>query len=149
VILAFLRRLFTKDIGLKLMALLLALLSWFYIVKELNKGSEEETQFLKQILPTEAIVAKKLVIKPIFIGKPKWGFDIVRDKIITVPEYCIVVGSRDMLGKIKYAFTMPIEINNIDKTLSRSVPLSPIAPGVYMEETLVQVTAPVSKVQGR
>jgi len=141
----FLRKLFTKNISLKIISLFLALIAWFYIVKELHKGSEEDVQLLKQILPSENIVGKKLIIKPIFIGKTRWGYDIARDRVVVIPEYCIVVGTRDMLGKVKYVFTVPIDVAGIDKTFTKSVPLNPIAPGVYMEETLVQVTVPVER----
>ena len=51
--LKFIRDLFTKNIGLKFMALMLALALWFYIVNELKKGGEEERQLLTRILPRE------------------------------------------------------------------------------------------------
>ena len=51
--LKFTRKFFTKNIGLKFMALILALALWFYIVNELKKGSEEERQFLNRVLPRE------------------------------------------------------------------------------------------------
>lgn len=49
----FIRKLFTKNIGLKFTALILALALWFYIVNELKKGTEEERQFLNRVLPRE------------------------------------------------------------------------------------------------
>ncbi|MFA5147421.1 MAG: YbbR-like domain-containing protein [Candidatus Omnitrophota bacterium] len=140
-----LKDLFTKNIGLKIAALILALICWFYIVKELNKGTEEEQQFLRRILPTEGISSKKLTIKPIFVGKLRSGYRVIRDQVIVVPEYCIVVGTRDLLGKVRYAYTIPLDVGGASKTFTRSVPLNPIAPGVFMEETLVQVTVPIEK----
>ena len=137
--------LFTKNIGLKTVALILSLALWFYIVNELNKGTEEDKQLLKNILPSEGIAAKKLVIRPIFVGRPRLGYRIVNDKVLVVPEYCIVVGTRELLGKIRFAYTMPIDVSGAYKSVTSSVPLNPIAPGVYMEETLVQVTVPVEK----
>lgn len=47
----FIRKFFTKNIGLKFTALILALALWFYVVDELKKGSEEERQFLNHVLP--------------------------------------------------------------------------------------------------
>lgn len=141
----FVREVFTENVGLKIIALLLALISWFYIVKELNSGTEEDVMLLQKIMPAQEMAAKKLTIRPIFIGKTRNGFGMVRDKVYTMPEYCIVVGVRDILEKIKYAYTTPIDLNGVYKTFSSSVPLSPIAPGVYMEETLVQVTVPIER----
>lgn len=145
--LEFFKRFFTKHLALKILSLILALLVWFYIVNELNKGSVEELQMLRKMLPSGALVAKKLTIKPVFVGKPRWGYKINREQAVIVPEYCIVVGTRGILGKIKFVYTMPIDVRNTAKTFTASVPLNPIAPGVYMEETLVQVTVPVEKEQ--
>jgi len=130
---------------MKIISLILALALWFYIVNELKKGSDEERQFLKKVLPSEGVVAKKLTIKPMFIGKPRRYYIIDNKKVVVVPEYCIVVGTKELLGKIKYAYTTPIKVGGIRKTFTTAVPLNPIAPGVYMEETLVQVTVPVEK----
>ncbi|MFA6321464.1 MAG: hypothetical protein WCY36_06380 [Candidatus Omnitrophota bacterium] len=144
--LEFIRKFFTKHIGLKFTALILALALWFYIVSELKKGSEEERQFLSRMLPDQGVVAKKLSIVPILIGKPRSGFSVDVKKAVVVPEYCIVVGTKDMLGKTRFIYTMPIDINGASKSFTKSVALNPVAPGVYSEETLVEVTVPVEKI---
>ncbi len=41
--------LFTKHLLLKFLSLILALLAWFYIVNELNKGPNEELELLRRI----------------------------------------------------------------------------------------------------
>ena len=143
--LEFIRKFFTKHIGLKLMALILALALWFYIVNELKKGNEEERQFLNQVLPQEGLTARKLSIMPIFIGKPARGFMVDPRKAVVSPEFCIVVGTKDLLGKIRFVYTMPIDIAGVSKSFTKSVALNPIAPGIYTEETLVQVIVPVEK----
>ena len=141
--LEFIRKFFTKHRGLKFTALILALALWFYIVDELKKGSEEERQFLNRVLPQEGMAAKKLSIIPIFIGTPRYGFTVDAKKAVVVPEYCIVVGTKELLGKVKFIYTMPIDISGVSKPFTKSAALNPIAPGIYMEETLVQVTVPV------
>jgi YbbR domain-containing protein len=135
----------TNNIGLRLTALILALVLWFYVVNELNKGSEEDKQFLNKVLPTDGVVARKLMIKPVFIGSPRAGYALDGKNAIIVPEYCIVVGPKEMLSRIRFAYTMPIDVRGISKPFTKSVPMNPIAPGVYMEETLVQVTVPVER----
>ena len=64
------RDFFTKHLALKILSLILALLIWFYIVNELNKGSNEELQILKKMRPNENMIARKLTIKPVLVGKP-------------------------------------------------------------------------------
>lgn len=139
------RKFLTKNVWLKIGALLLALALWFYVVNELNKGSEEDRQFLNKILPSEGLSAKKLLIKPILVGTPPRGYTADPRKAVVAPEYCIVVGTKDLLSKIRFVYTMPIDVRGEAKPFTRSVPLNPIAPGIYMEETLVQVTVSVEK----
>jgi len=138
---------FTKNVWLKMGALLLALALWFYVVNELNKGSEEDRQFLNKILPSEGLSAKKLSIKPILIGTPPRGYMADPRKAFVSPEYCIVVGTKDLLSKIRFSYTMPVDVRGMTKSFTRVIPLSPIAPGIYTEETLVQVTVSVEKQQ--
>lgn len=49
--LQFVRKFFTENVWLKIGSLLLALILWFYIVNELNKGSEYDRQFLNKMMP--------------------------------------------------------------------------------------------------
>jgi hypothetical protein len=127
------------------MSLVLALTLWFYIVNELNRGTEEERQLLEKILPTKTMAAKKLAIRPIFVGHPRRGYSVNPDKVVIAPQYCIVLGSRELLAKIRYAYTLPIDVGDASKSFAASVALSPIAPGVYLEETLVQVVVPLER----
>ena len=141
----YLKDFFTKHLALKILSLILALLVWFYIVNELNKGSIEELQILHKVFPTEGLIAKKLTIKPVFTGRAHWGYKICGDRAVVTPEYCVVVGTRNVLAGIDFAYTMPIDVKKADRAFTASAHLNPIAPGVYMEETLVQVTVPVEK----
>ena len=52
----FIRDFFTKNIRLKITALILALALWFYIVNELNRGNYEERQFLNRMFPRNVAV---------------------------------------------------------------------------------------------
>lgn len=138
-------RLFTEHKALKLTALVLALGFWFYIAKELDSKNSDEGQFLNKVLPKESVSAKKLTVKPLFIGKPRRGYKIDQSRVLVAPDYVIVVGTKDMLDKIKFAYTMPIDTADVSRSFIKSVPLNSIAPGVFLEETAVQVTVMVER----
>jgi len=139
---------FSKNLLLKFLSLILALLVWFYIVNELNKGSNEEHELLRKMRPGEGMIAKKLAIKPVFVGKPSWGNRLMRDQVVVSPDYCVVMGSKNALSNIRSAYTMPVDLKRASKTFTAQAALSPIAPGVYMEDTPVQVTVPIEKDTG-
>ncbi len=137
---------FGKNLFLKLISLILAIGLWYYAVNELGKGTEEETLALQRILPSYGMVTKKLIIKTIIVGKPKKGNRVLDDKITIVPEYCLVVGPRKLLTNLKFIYTLPIDVSNLEKTMTRAAPLKPLASGVYVEETLVTVSIPIEKI---
>ncbi len=141
----FLKKALTKNITLKLFSLLLAIIAWYYIVNELDKGSMEERALIQKIFPSYGMITKKLLIKPSLVGQPHRRYRIVKDKILVVPDYCIVVGPSKMLKDIKHIYTTPLDVNGASETFTKSIPLTPIAPGIYTEETLVAVTVPVEK----
>jgi hypothetical protein len=91
------------------------------------------------------MAAKKLAIKPVFIGHPRTGYFINNSQLVVAPEFCIVVGSKELLEKVRFVYTMPIDIAGANKTFAKTVGLSSISPGVYIEEIFVQVTVPIEK----
>ncbi len=141
-----LKKFFTENLLLRIVSLVLALGLWFYIVNELDKGSEQEMRLIKKIFPSQGMVAKKLPIRPVFMGSPRRGFEIIKEKAVVVPDFCIVVGSRELLERVKYVSTVPIDINGQFKPFNTSVALNPVSQGIFMEETLVQVTVPIEKI---
>ena len=137
-------RFFTKNIGLKIVALILALILWFYVGKEVSRESEGNRHFMKRLFPSEGVMAKKLVISPVIVGNPRSGYEVDQANVTLAPGYCIAVGTKDLLDNITIAPTMPINVDSAAKSFTRSVPLRSI-PGVYMEETTTQVSIPIQK----
>lgn len=135
----------TKNLALKLISLILALMLWFYIVDELNRGNEEDRQLVSRILPSEGMMTKKLAIKAVIVGRPRHGYRLVEKEVLISPEFCIVVGKKAMMEKLRFAYTMPIDVSGASKPVAVSIALSPIAPGTFMEETFVNVVIPIEK----
>ena len=138
-------RFFTESVGLKIVALILALILWFYVGKELSRESEGNRSFLKRLFPSEGVMAKKLVISPAIEGSPRSGYEVDKASVTLAPSYCIAVGTKDLLDNITIAPTMPINVDGASKSFVRSIPLRPI-PGVYMEETATQVSIPIQRI---
>lgn len=137
---------FTENVLLKIISLILALALWFYIVNELNKGTEQERRLIRKIMPAQSMAAKKLPIRPVFIGSPKRGFEVIKERCIVVPDFCIVIGSKDLLERVRYVYTMPINVAGMSKPFNQTVALDPVSQGIFMEETLVQVTVDIESI---
>ena len=140
-----LTRLLRENMFLKMVSLLLAIGLWFYIVSELDKGSEEERVAFQRMFPSYETISKKLPIKPILVGKPRRGYHVAEEKVIPEPGYCLVVGPRNILRNAKYIFTLPIDVEGESAPFTRAVAIRSVAPGIFVENTLVAVTVPVER----
>lgn len=59
----FLKNFFTRNLALKVLSLILALLIWVYIVNELNHGSSEDLRVLRKIIVAEKKPATNINVK--------------------------------------------------------------------------------------
>ncbi|MFH1995876.1 MAG: YbbR-like domain-containing protein [Candidatus Omnitrophota bacterium] len=135
----------SENLILKILSLVIAVGVWIYVIGELGKGALEQQRFLEKIFPTYGMMAKNLMIKPRLVGAPRRRYEVINDMIVVVPEDCIVVGPKRILENIESIDTATIDIDGMDKTFTRSVPLKPIASGVYFEETVAMVTVPIER----
>ena len=123
----FIRKFFIENVGLKIISLVLAFMLWFYVVSELKKGSEEENQFLNRVFPQQGVAAKKLLIRPIFVGKLKNGYDCNADvsilsdiaRKISEISNTQIESSRPYIGSSAFAHKAGMHIDGVLK-VSRS-----------------------------
>ena len=136
-----------NNFWLKITALLLALISWFYIVSELNKGTPEEKTFFEQILPAR-ISAKEVPIKVNLIGKPPAGYRVLDDAITIKPSSCVIMAQRNLLTNIPYLTTDEIDIGEYTKSVTKQVSLKPVGHGIIFDkDSHVVVVIPVQKIE--
>lgn len=133
-----------NNLGLKLLALFLAVLTWFYIVEELQKGAIEESEALKSIFPYR-IVSKQLPIKLNLTGEPEAGYRMLKDKITLDPSSCVIIGPKSFLKKVSSIETQPISISGDVKTIIKDISIIPPIKGISIKEKFVTVTIPIEK----
>ena len=133
-----------NNIGLKLISLFLAIITWIYIVGELNKATPEERAALARLLPYR-MTAKYLAVQLNLTGELREGYQVLTDNITVNPSGIMVVGPRGLLDRISFVKTEPIDISEYTKSFSRDVSLLPLAKGLSIKERFVTVTVPVQK----
>ena len=139
-----LKRVVLNNIGLKLIALFLAVITWVYIVGELNKVAPEERASLERLLPYR-MTAKFLPVQINLIGESREGYTVIKDKVIADPHGIMVIGPRSLLGRLGFVKTEPIDISAYTKPLTKDVSLMPLARGLSVKEKFVTVTIPIQK----
>jgi len=135
---------FFNNIGLKLLALLLAMATWIYVVIELQQGATEEKEVLQSILPPYRFVSKKLPVKLNLAGEPMKGYYVAYDKISIKPAEFLIVGPKSIISRMSSVETQPIDISGYSKTFMTDVSvLTPTK--AIIKEKFITVTIPILK----
>jgi len=140
-----LRSLFVHNLGLKFLALILAALTWFYVVGELNKVTLiEENAPLSAYYPYK-LKAKQLPILPLFVGTAPTGHRVDERNIEISPKNCLVLGPSNIIERLDYVQTRPIDISEYTKSFKVKMGLHPVANLKLPEEDFITVIVPIAK----
>ena len=126
--------------------MVLAIITWFYINRELTKLKSEEEKAIISMLQYE-IISKKLPIQLSIVGEVRDGYELVVDGIAVDPETIVVIGPEKILNEVISARTMPIDISEYTKDVIKQIELAPIAEGITLKDSFVKVRIPILKKQ--
>jgi len=135
---------FTNNLELKILSLVLAIVTWFYINYELAKLKNKKENAIVSMLHYE-VISKKLPIELTIAGEVRPGYELVTDDIVVEPETIVVVGPDYILDEVASVRTMPIDITEYTKNIDRQIVLAPIAKGITLEDSFIKVYIPIAK----
>lgn len=134
-----------KNIGLKIVSLLLAIFVWF-LVSELIKQGVSYKQSVS-ILKTPEIITKYLMIEPKIKGEPAKGFMVAKDRIIVTPNKSLAVGPTKLLQDANKIYTVAIDVEGEKRTIQKKVPIESIEETRIGEVEFVDVVIPIEKIK--
>lgn len=132
--------------GLKFLALFLAVVTWLYIVVELDKGATEEMEALQGALSSHRMVSKSVPINLKLEGVPSKGYEVQHDKIGIEPSVCVMLGPRSYLKRLLSVDTYPIDVTGHTKTIVKDISIISPFEGIDIKEKFVTVTIPIVKI---
>ncbi|OGW75321.1 MAG: hypothetical protein A2Z72_01115 [Omnitrophica bacterium RBG_13_46_9] len=139
------KQFFLHNIGLKLLALVLAFVTWFY-VGEVTKTDTEKT-VLQKLLFQPNYISKRVEIKPVYRGVAPAGYKFIDKNVKVTPEYLFIVGSAKILSSIDAIFTKPINLGEYTVSKTVDMELESFSPSIRFQTTKVQVFLPFEKTQ--
>ena len=132
------------NLGIKLTALFLALICWFFVFGEINKMLPEKNQE-HRVLTSGRLITKQIPVQIVLEGEPSEGFKVERSKILFNPSFCLVVGEKDILENISYIRTLPINISGRSKSFNEVVKLEAFSKEAGQKDMTVEVIIPIEK----
>jgi YbbR domain-containing protein len=138
----------SNNILMKIIALFLAVATWFYVHEEIVKVSNKNVVPAAAVYPRYgSLVQKVLYVKAIFIGQPPDGYHLDVAKVKVDPEYIVVAGPSDVFKSVSQLETEPIDISQMKRATISDVRLAPVAPSVEVDRLKVKVTIPIVKLE--
>ena len=105
---------FTKNLILKVVALILAIIVYFYIQREIGQSR------------LAGIEIKTVEVIPNIQGTPPEGYRIYYEGIKINPPRIAIAGKLDDLNKVERIYTEPIDVSKVTNTTTRLVSLQPL-----------------------
>jgi len=137
------KKIFLNNIALKLLAVMLAFMTWVY-VGELNEDDSSKT-LVQRFLSSSYLISKKLYVQANFTGELPEGYTLLQDDLKITPEYIVVVGPSKFLVHKEHIYTQPIHLDEYTKTRTLEVGLKNISRTIKVEKTNVEVLLPIKK----
>ena len=109
-------------------------------------GKSEEERAIINMLQYE-VISKKLPIQLTIAGEPSSGYAVMTKDIIVEPQSIVVIGPKKILEGVTAVRTIPIDISEFTKTVSKEIPLAPIARGITLKDDLVKINIPIEKIE--
>ena len=142
-----LKRILFNNIGLKLLALVLAFVTLLYVGEAAKVGSKK-TVLRKLLLPSSS-VTKTLRVEPIFVGAVPEGYAFLENDVTVSPEFVIVMGPSRVLAKKEAIYTESIDLSTLTKSRTLDVSLETFARSPKDRDAKVRVYIPVGKTEKR
>jgi len=136
-----------NNFGLKVLALILAVITWFYVFNEIEATKPQPPSLVKVLPDYGSMVSRKLFVKAIFIGSLPEGYDLLVEKVLIDPPYFVVAAPRSVFNDVDKIETEPIEIDKFKKTHIYNARIKPIAPSIDTDRLTVRVTIPIKKIE--
>ncbi len=130
---------------LKIIALIFAITTYFFIHREINK---EEDKFTDPSYKLIKLTAKNLPLQVRLATAPPKGYRIVADKVSSNPSQVIVIGPEALLEEASSAETALVDVSENTGNFTKQIPLESVA-GIHLvgEPYFIEVTMPIEAVE--
>ena len=129
----------------KLVALIFAIVTYFYIHNEINQSENKVTDPSYKLIK---LTAKNLPLKVRLATAPPEGYRISADKVSSNPSQVVVIGPEALLEEASTAETALVDVSENTHSVTKRIPLESVA-GIHLAGDLyeVEVTVPIEKIE--
>ncbi|MDD4956135.1 MAG: YbbR-like domain-containing protein [Candidatus Omnitrophica bacterium] len=139
-----------NNVWAKLIALVLAIATWFYVFDLVNSDSFlQKSDDAEEAFFRNKFTMKELQIKPVFYGKSPDGYRVIFDKVVLDPSELAVFGPDNVLAGITELRTQKIDLNEYTRSTRLRVGIDADSGLLKLEDKVIDVYLPVESVSGK
>lgn len=137
----------TNNFWAKVIALILAVATWFYVFDVVNTDSylqKEETA--EEIFARYKFIVKEVPVKPVFAGKSPEGYRVAFEKVIIEPSKVSVFGPQEVIEEVEELRTDNINLGEYTRSTKLELGLKSDVKFLQFDDKVVNVYVPVEPV---
>jgi YbbR domain-containing protein len=128
----------------KVIALVLAVATWFYVFDLVNTDSFlQKTETVEEMLSRFEFTMKEVPVKPVFTGRSPEGYQAVFEKVMVDPSKVALFGPEEILEGVGELRTEPIDVNEYTKSVRLEVKVESDVKALNFKNKTVYVYLPV------
>jgi len=132
----------------KIIALVLAMATWFYVFDLVNTDSfMQKKERVEDIFSRYKFVVKEVPIKPVFSGKAPSGYVNDFERVVITPSKISIFGPEDVLEDVTELRTDKIDLSEYTRDANLKVGFSSDVKDLGIEGKVVDVFLPVQPLQ--
>ena len=138
----------TNNFLAKLIALALAIATWFYVFDLVNSDMfSQKRETAEEVFLRYNFIMKELPVKPVFYGKSPEGYRVAYDKVKIEPSRITVFGPEEILEDVAELETDRISLGEYTRSAQLKLGINSGKKGLELKEKVVDVFLPVETVE--
>ena len=126
----------------KLLALVLAIATWFYVFDLVNSDSQRK-ETVAEILSRTNFIVKEVKVKPVFTGKTPNGYMVVFDEVKIRPATVAIFGPEVIVNKVTELRTDRIDLGEYTRSVTLKLGVHSNVKSLSLDDKVVEVVLPV------
>ena len=132
----------------KLISLVLAVATWFYVFDLVNTDSFlQKKDSMEDVINRYNFVVKDVPVKPVFTGKSPNGYRVAYEKVLVEPGKVSVFGPDELISGLKELRTEKIDLGEYTRSVHLRLGVSSDIENLGMPEDAVDVFIPVEPLE--
>ena len=132
----------------KLIALILAIATWFYVFDMINSDSAMQgKESMEELFERYDFVVRSVPVKAVFVGKSPQGYRVAFDRVKVDPPEISIFGPEEVVGRVDELSTSKINLGEYTRSTKLSLGLQSNMKYFQMKDKVVDVYLPVEAIE--